>query len=461
VVSVLQASAWYPPVTWGGTEVYVSGLVRELRGQGVTSNIVAPLGPQQPDGYRFEDSMVRTYSVNAVPTRAEQRGDKVHDGFSRFREILTELQPDVYHQHSWSRGLGLAHLRLARELGLRTVLTVHVPGVTCMRGTMMRFGTEVCDGRIERFRCAACWSHSRGIPKPLALALAAVSSRTGSVAPDAMPQNRLTTALSAAAMVERLRTDVAAMSDYADRIVAVCQWLHDTLLLNGVPPEKLVLNRQGVDGQFVAAVADASSGGLSRPDDVEPRIFRLLYLGRWQPVKGLDVLVRAVKAVPPETPLELLIHGVGGGPEERDYEAKVRRIAGNDRRIRIAPPVSRPALAETFLQANALAVPSRWLETGPLVVLEAQAAGLPILGSRLGGIAELVREPDDGLLVEPDDVVAWTNAILQMVKTSRPNAPRVPAKVRTMRSVAIDMSGLYRELRDAPARSEAFSCVSR
>ena len=53
---------------------------------------------------------------------------------------------------------------------------------------------------------------------------------------------------------------------------------------------------------------------------------------------------------------------------------------------------------------DVLAVPSQWLETGPLVVLEAFAAGTPVIGSDLGGIRELVSDGRDGLLVPHDDV---------------------------------------------------------
>jgi glycosyltransferase involved in cell wall biosynthesis len=161
-------------------------------------------------------------------------------------------------------------------------------------------------------------------------------------------------------------------------------------------------------------------------------------------------------------PMELVIHGVGDGAEERDYEATIRAIIDHDPRISIAPPLSRSDLPEALIRADALAVPSRWLETGPLVVLEAKVAGVPILGSRLGGIAELVREPDDGLLVAPDDVDAWANAIARMMRAPRLRDPgRVPAKVRTMHDVAVDMSRLYRELCAAPARPEALVCASR
>ena len=335
-------------------------------------------------------------------------------GFSRFREILAEERPDIYHQHSWSRGLGPAHLRAARELGLTTVLTIHVPNNICMRGTMMRYGKEACDGRIDPFTCAACWSHGRGAPKPLALALAAVPSTIASALGRAGWESRFVTALSASALAWRRRTEFAEMIAGADRVIAVCQWLYDALARNGVPAEKLVLSRQGVDPAFAAAAIDMEERGRAKPRNISEGVFRLLYVGRWHPVKGIDILVRAVRAIRQSVPLELVIHGVGDGPEERAYEAAVRRLAEGDERIRIAAPVARDRLAETLSYGSALAVPSCWLETGPLVVLEAKAVGLPIIGSRLGGIAELVREPDDGLLVAPGEVKAWTHAILCM-----------------------------------------------
>ena len=61
-----------------------------------------------------------------------------------------------------------------------------------------------------------------------------------------------------------------------------------------------------------------------------------------------------------------------------------------------------------------IAIPSRCLETGPLVALEAFAAGVPVLGANLGGIAELVRDGVDGILVAPDDPSAWAAAIARL-----------------------------------------------
>ncbi len=442
MISVLQASAWYPPAHVGGTEVYLSGLVRELRAYGIRSRIVSPLGGQQPDGYEFGGTTVRTYEVNAATSRAELRGSQPLQGLSRFREILAEEQPDIYHQHSWSRGLGAAHLGVARELGLRTVLTVHVPNNICLRGTMMRFGQSACDGHIDEVKCAECWSHGRGAPKLVAQALARVPSAFSSALRRAGMDGRAATALSARYLARERRAEFAGMVSNADRVVAVCQWLYDALARNGAPLGKLVLSRQGVDESFAAAAEAARK--QERPNR---RRYRLLYLGRWHPVKGVDLLVRAVRNVPHDIPLELVIHAVGDGPEERAYEAKVRNLAKGDARILVMPPVPRERLAETLSQASALAVPSIWMESGPLVVLEAKAAGLPVIGSKLGGIAELVREPDEGMLVAPGEVKAWTDAILCMAnKFPVSKSTRSASEVRTMSDAAADMAALYREV---------------
>jgi len=204
-----------------------------------------------------------------------------------------------------------------------------------------------------------------------------------------------------------------------------------------------VLSRQGVDPVF-AAEAVASFEGKARDRD---GAFRLLYVGRWDPVKGIDVLIRAVQALPREVELKLVIHGISDRAEERYYAAAMRSLAGGDPRIAFEPAIPRSQLAAILARASALAVPSLWLETGPLVVLEAKAAGLPVIGSRLGGIAEIVREPEDGMLVPAGNVAAWTRAISAMVSARPERALSSTAgKVRTMREVASDMAALYNSL---------------
>jgi glycosyltransferase involved in cell wall biosynthesis len=248
------------------------------------------------------------------------------------------------------------------------------------------------------------------------------------------------TALTAPLLARRRQVEFDEMVANADRIVAVCEWLHDALSINGVPSEKLFLSRQGIDGAFAARVAQVRASRSSQPRSE----FRVLYLGRWDPVKGIHILVQAIHMIPKDIPLKLAVHAIAKSPEERDYASKVTKMSDGDSRIVIGSHIARDKLPEVLAQADVLVVPSLWLETGPLVVLEAQAAGLPIIGSRLGGIAELVRDPEMGTLVPAGDPAALANAIVQMALHRK--APTVSGGIRKMGDVADDMVSIYESL---------------
>ncbi len=439
-VNVLQVAGWYLPYQIGGTEVYLDGLVGELARLGMRSLVLAPRSANMPERYEHAGAPVETYPVNEAAASDEMRDGMPHHDFEAFRAHLLRHRNAIYHQHSWTRGCGPHHLRTARELGFRTVLTVHAPGAICLRGTMLRFGEAACDGRVEEKACAACWAQSRGAPKPLARALGDLPLGMAKRARRA--ESRLATALSARALAAERLGHIAEMIENSDRIVAVCQWLHAALAANGVPERKLLLSRQGVPrGHLDAAQAIPAYRSAPRAP------LKLLFLGRWDPVKGVEVVVRAIRSLPTQTPVRLSIRTVPAPPAQRAYEARVRALASVDARISIEPAVSRGDLASVMSDYDALVVPSLCLETGPLVILEAQAAGLFVLGSRLGGIAELVDEGDAGELVEAGDVAAWAAAIERLASRRRRGAlPRPSRGVRAMSTVASEMAHLYQSL---------------
>jgi glycosyltransferase involved in cell wall biosynthesis len=169
------------------------------------------------------------------------------------------------------------------------------------------------------------------------------------------------------------------------------------------------------------------------------------------------LLIRAVRELP-GLPLELHLFGVTQSARNSAYHRDLERLAGGDPRIAFFPSVPNGEVVELLrVGYNVLAVPSRWLETGPLVVLEAFAAGVPVIGARLGGIAELVSDEVDGLLVEPDSVIAWHRA-LSRVAHDRELLVRLERGVRPPRSmpaVAEEILALYARLVPAAHRLEA------
>jgi glycosyltransferase involved in cell wall biosynthesis len=433
---IIHSVGFYYPTSTGGTEVYVASLVRSLVAQGIECAVAAPLALDEPRGTVHEGVDVFRYPVPEHWFRREVQGREPPRQLNVFENWLRRQQADIYHQHSWTTGCGLWHLKAAKRLGLRTILTVHVPGTLCMRGTMLFEGSAACDGRIVPEKCASCWLQSKGLPESVARGMAKLPTPVGSLR--WLP--RVGSALAARALAAGRIEDLQAVSATADLVVAVCQWLHDALEANGVAAEKLVLNRQGV-----AEFSPKASSGPGRPSTV----VRFGYLGRWDPLKGVHVLVEAFKQLPTDLPVTLDICATAHGPSAKKYRDRVQLFARGDPRIRVLPPSLHQEVSAFLSRLDVVAVPSQWLETGPLVVLEAFASGTPVIGSDLGGIRELVTDGKDGLLLCHDDVNAWTAAMLRLV-TDRALLERLQrgiGPVRTMSDVGREMAALYRELK--------------
>ena len=425
MISSLQATGYFFPDSTGGTEVYVEGLARGLEQLGCATTVIAPSADMSAADHSWRGLRVRRYPWGYA-------GDQAHAGFDKFLGLLDQSRADIYHQHSWSGGCSDLHLRAAKERGFRTVTTVHMAGNICLSGTMMRAGKQPCDGRLDEQVCSECWAVSRkGVPAAIARPIARLSRmavRGGA------PLMKSLAGLTSAFDGHRVRFEH--MARHSDRIVAVCQWAFDALLLNGIAREKLSLCRQGIE--------DALPPALRRPERVAGSALRVGFLGRYDPIKGLHVLARAFRRLPAVLPIELHIHGVANGPAERDYAAVIRSIADGDPRIHFLPPVGREAIWDALSGFDVLAVPSQLLETGPLVVIEAQAAGTPVLGSDLGGISELVTRGSRGWLVAHDSVDAWAAELKRLSEARDAACGPMPARdVRTMRDVACETLELY------------------
>jgi glycosyltransferase involved in cell wall biosynthesis len=374
-------------------------------------------------------------------------GPATHASSSAFDFVrwLDGIAPDIVHVHALTHGLGKAEINALIQAGYPVVCTAHVPGVVCHRGTMMRYGQTPCDGEMRIDRCAVCLLQERGLPTWAARLVTAAPEPLRLGLAWAAPQ-KIATALRFTAILRAYFADMHATLACFQRVIAVCQWLYDALALNGVPNSKLVLSRQATD--LPEAVLPKRARGPGEP-------LHIGYLGRYDPIKGVDVLVRAIAELPAFVPVRLTLHGTADGCGGADYLARLRGLAAGDPRISLGGPLDRGHLAEFFAQIDMLAVPSTWLETGPLVVYEAFAHRTPVLGSRLGGIAELVRDGVDGWLVHAGDVGAWRRQLhaLAACGLQLPIIDRQIPALRSWDTAAADMAALYSSVLDRPALS--------
>jgi glycosyltransferase involved in cell wall biosynthesis len=451
-MKTIQAVHRYFPDICGGIQTHLSEILPELKAQGIESVVAASQSEPEEDRYYYKGFEVYRYPVFPQPKPEPNHGAIAHGGFQHFARWMKSQKADLYHQHQWTPHCGLPHLRLAKQLGMATVVSVRLPQPVCLRQTLMLNNETQCDGKIDAVRCSQCCGVSRSLPAPLVEGLSrlpipmSIAARgiyrrmenVPAIAPVA--ESLLRPAFIPAFARARLQ-GLQEMARFADRIVVMSQWLYDALLINGIPDRKLFLLRHGISDHLHPPTAQSKAQARS----TQSKALRVGFLGRWDRTKGVHVLVEAIKHLPTDVPIELIIHGV---EQDDAYKNQViDRIAG-DKRIRIAPQLKRDELPPALAQLDVLAVPSQWLETGPVVVLEAHANGLPVVGSNLGGIPEKVNHGVDGLLVQPDDPAAWADAFAQLALDANllNRLRRGIGPVRTIAMEAADSAKLYRSI---------------
>ncbi|MCP9903241.1 glycosyltransferase family 4 protein [Cyanobium sp. BA5m-10] len=188
--------------------------------------------------------------------------------------------------------------------------------------------------------------------------------------------------------------------------VALSPVMAERIQAHGVRPERIALIPNGLDPAEIG-LRDASptpaEHWLQRP-------LRLLFVGRLDPIKGVEVLLKAL-ALSQQTGLKLQLDLVGEGSPHQQHRLEVLcQQLGLTQVVHWLGAQPRCSLADHYRRCHLVLVPSLD-DPLPTVVLEAMACGHPVLGSAVGGIAFLVRDGAEGLLVPPGDPAALAEAL--------------------------------------------------
>jgi glycosyltransferase involved in cell wall biosynthesis len=274
------------------------------------------------------------------------------------------------------------------------------------------------------------------VPKPLAQVLGHVPPRAALA--QMSVRGRAANALRFSSLIALQQSATRALFAEVDRIIAFREWVRALLVANGVNGDKIAASTHALCHPVLARRRTAT----------RPQRLRVAFLGRLDPTKGVDVLIRAMRDTR-GADIVLDIYGAAQGDSGRREREQLQQLAAGDSRVSLKFPLDPSAVVETLATYDVLAVPSQWMETGPLVVLEAFAAGVPVIGSGLGGIAELVSDGVNGLLIRDHrSPNAWAAALMRLANHhdlvdalgSRVTAPK------DMGEVATEMISLYEAL---------------
>jgi glycosyltransferase involved in cell wall biosynthesis len=402
----------------GGDSTYTFALAEALRSAGHTVGFFAMAGEQnEPDPN--EDLF-----VSYIDFRELNRHKSLTSGlnvlrrsiFSReaddkFTTLVDRFKPDIVHLQNIHAHLTPSIVFRASRLGVPVVWTMHDYKLLCPNSHF----------RVDKSGalCEACrpgryhWALLKRCKKGSFLA-------------------------SGMAAVEAYAHWGRGLRGRVDRFLSPSRFLAGKLLDHGWPADRV---------RHVPNFVAPDSAESPRRDGSH-----FLFVGKLEPLKGIETLLDAAEGV---GAAQILLVGGCDDPGVRD------RLGRLPRNVQYLGTKTKREIAALLADARALVAPSLWYENQPMVILEAFAAGVPVIGSRIGGIPELVADDQRGLLVEPGSAHHLAQAIMQL--------HRDPARARTLGQTAREfvtenhsverhlatITGVYRQAAESTQRPRA------
>ena len=347
----------------GGMNIYVLESAQRMAAMGVSVDIFTRrTNASQPDIVEISPGVrVRHFECGHGSLTKEQLPAHIHGLSKEFLRIVKSENYDVIHSHYWLSGK--VAMPAAKELGIPLIHTMH---------TM---------ARVKNLNLAEGES-----PEPMIR----VQGETQVVA-------------AADALIANTDAEGASLVSLYD----AC-------------PDKVHVVTPGVDlYNFTPGEGRSHAREIvGLPQDA----LVVSFVGRIQPHKGPEVLIRATSELVKHSPIlrhKLVVNVMGGASgantEEVDRLKELSSWLGIDDVVRFEPPVARKDLAQWYRAADLVVVPS-YSESFGLVALEAQACGTPVVATAVGGLRTAVADGISGVLVDGHDPKAWSSVIVRLLQ---------------------------------------------
>ena len=271
------------------------------------------------------------------------------------RHLIKKEKPDIAHFHNIFYLISPSAYYVCKEMNIPVVQTLHNFRMYCVNGLLMRDGRvcEECVGNLPwRGMVHGCYRNSRLYSLPVAL-------------------------------MQGLHRVAGTWSDCVDAYIALTEFGKDKYMECGLPEEKIFVKPNFMQNQ---PEPDYSSDGYA------------VFLGRLSGEKGVNTLVDACGVLQKGIHDHFMLKAIGEGPLKKMLELTCRDE--NFHNIEFTGRKSFSESMDSLKGARFIVMPSICYESFPMAITEAFACGKPVIASRLGAMAELIKDGKTGLLFE-------------------------------------------------------------
>lgn len=440
---ILLVTHFFPPHHNAGTENYTLGLARSLQSRGNDVQVLCAEDWASGDSYwngvtedEYHGVPVKRIHLNWTmaedPNRVLYYSERAKKWMS---QMLQEEPFDLVHVISaYSLGVGIMEAVTSAQIPL--ILTLMDFWFLCPSVQLLQSTGDLCDGLTTARQCQSCLMADTGISQKLIRL--GISLETQSQWWD--PLSRL----HILAKQRGFRGRLLNMSERKQMFKTAIE-LPDLVLSHSRIVKEMFSRHTSRNIMFLQNGHELSWSKSCEGKKPGDRL-RIGYVGQIIPIKGVHVLIEAYKKADLGDKTKLNIWG--GLGKDVGYVDRLNALIDSGPSILLRGRFEHDDLANVFADMDVLVVPSIWYENAPLVIQEAFAAGVPVIATKLGGMAEMISNEVNGLLFERGSVDDLARQFQRLIDEpgllGRLNAGI--QKVKTIAEEVAELEKIYFEL---------------
>ncbi|MBU0753599.1 MAG: glycosyltransferase family 4 protein [Planctomycetes bacterium] len=424
-MKILYVCAGYLPKNIGGVELHVHHIARELKRQGQEVLVFARDYSPGKEEFAMERTLVDQVPVVKMNYKFSDCDtfEKIYTNPSItrvFREVFQEFKPDLVHVHHLSC-LSTDIVRLVKESGTPVVMTIHDFWMGCPRGQRVKASLANCP-EIQLKRCLPClrelWpSFFRGNRQNVAPA-EADSADLG--------------------MLEDYHATIHRILESCDRLITPSKFMKEIYVRYEIPATSITVVENGLDHDLFKKVTPIRS-----------TMNRFGFIGSVLPSKGVHILIDAFKRIAGSDESLHIWGEVLPFHKDTNYGHRLAVLTkGWESSIQFHGRYENKDVPGILAGLDVVVVPSIWYEAFCLTIREGFLAGVPVIASNFGAMAEAIEDGETGLLFNVGDSVDLSEKMKLLLDQPalRRKLAAAPKKVATVAENVAGLKRIYREV---------------